>query len=236
MEARERIIVALDVPSREEALGLVERLSGQVGFFKIGLQLFTAHGPSIVREVIGRGGGVFLDLKLHDIPNTVAAAALEAARLGARMITLHTGGGRAMMAAAVEKVSRWSQETGSKMPLLLGVTVLTSMDKTALHSVGVTRPLREQVLKLAQEAEGQGLGGIVCSPKEIRLLRGAGIGLPLITPGIRPQGASHHDQARVMTPFKARQAGSDYLVIGRPITQAEDPVQAAAEIAASMEG
>ncbi|HSR51968.1 MAG TPA: orotidine-5'-phosphate decarboxylase [Acidobacteriota bacterium] len=234
MEAKERIIVALDVPSRQEALGLVERLSGEVGVFKIGLQLFTAQGPEMVREVIERGGEVFLDLKLYDIPNTVASAALEAAKLGARMVTLHAGGGRAMMSAAVERVAAWSGETGRPKPLLLGVTVLTSMDETTLHAAGVARSLREQVLELARQTEGQKMGGIVCSPKEIRLLRGAGVRLPLITPGIRPAGESTHDQARVMTPLKALQAGADYLVIGRPIIRAEDPVQAARDIAASM--
>ncbi len=222
---RERIIVALDLPTSEAAISLARELGSPGAFFKIGLQLFTAAGPEIVRAVRDLGGRIFLDLKLHDIPNTVGRAVESASSLGVKMLTIHLCGGRAMIEAAV----------GAAAPgmLLLGVTVLTSLDETILREAGVDAPIEKQVLRLAQLGAESGIGGVVASPLELAPLRRAhGSNLKFVTPGIRPQGAAADDQKRTLTPAEALRAGADFLVIGRPITAAPDPAAALEEIVA----
>ncbi len=217
-----RVVVALDYPDARPALELAARLDPAACRLKVGKELFTAAGPQLVRELVGKGFGVFLDLKFHDIPNTVAAACRAAAELGVWMLNVHASGGRRMMQAAREAVDKSTHK-----PLLIGVTVLTSMDETALRETGVERSPREQVLHLAGLAQQSGLDGVVCSAQEAAELRARfGPGFVLVTPGIRPAGADAGDQSRIMTPANAIRAGSDYLVIGRPITQAADPLSA----------
>ena len=220
---RERIIVALDLPTSDEALALVRQLSSHAGLFKIGLQLYTAAGPEIVRAVRDLGGRVFLDLKLHDIPNTVGRAVESACSLGVEMLTLHLSGGRAMIEAAV----------GAAAPemLLLGVTVLTSANDATLREIGVVSAMEEQVLRLAQLGVESGIQGFVASPHELAPLRTAhGAKIKIVTPGIRPAGSPAGDQKRTMTPAEALKAGADFLVIGRPITAAPDPRAALEQI------
>ena len=220
---RERIIVALDLPTSDEALALVRQLSSHAGLFKIGLQLYTAAGPEVVRAVRGLGGRVFLDLKLHDIPNTVRRAVESAGSLGVEMLTLHLSGGRAMIEAAV----------GAAAPemLLLGVTVLTSANDATLREIGVVSAMEEQVLRLAQLGVESGIQGFVASPHELAPLRTAhGAKIEIVTPGIRPAGSPAGDQKRTMTPAEALKAGADFLVIGRPITAAPDPRAALEQI------
>lgn len=224
-DPRARLIVALDLPTRDAALALVRQLSPHPGLFKIGLQLFIAAGPDIVREVCDLGSRVFLDLKLHDIPNTVGRAVESASSLGAEMLTIHLGGGRAMTESAVK--------AAPPEMLLLGVTVLTSSDSATLRETGVASSVEEQVTRLAQLGVDAGLRGLVASPHELRVLRAAhGEEVKIVTPGIRPAGADAHDQKRAMTPAEALAAGADYLVIGRPITGAPDPRAALEQIAA----
>jgi len=221
---RNPIIVALDVPDAEAALYLARQLAPAVGAFKIGKELFVGAGPDIVHAIRDEGGAVFLDLKFHDIPNTVASAVAAAARLDVAMLTIHASGGRNMMAAAEAA----AQEVENP-PLVLGVTVLTSMDGNDLNEVGIPEGPATQVERLAQLAKEAGLRGLVCSPREISTLRKV---LPrevqLVTPGIRPKGSEADDQKRTCTPADAITAGSDWLVIGRPITAALNP-RAAAE-------
>jgi len=221
------LIVALDVGDLASAAALVEQLYPTVTLFKVGLQLFTAEGPRAVEVVTQRGGAVFLDLKLHDIPNTVAGAVREAARLGAVMCTLHASGGRSMLQAATAAVAA----SGSPMQLL-AVTVLTSLDSRGLEEVvGNQLDLPAQVVRLASLAQEAGLDGVVASPHEIGLLRATlGPSMRLVIPGIRPVWAAAEDQRRVMTPQEAAVAGADYLVIGRPITAAADPAKATRRI------
>jgi len=222
---RERIIIALDLPASEEALALVRELSPHPGLFKIGLQLYTAAGPDFVRTVRELGGRIFLDLKLHDIPNTVSRAIESADSLGVEMLTIHLSGGRAMIEAAVRAAP-------PKM-LLLGVTVLTSVDEATLRETGVPSPMEEQVLRLAQLGADSGIGGVVASPLELAPLRRAhGSKLKIVTPGIRPRGAAADDQKRALTPAEALKAGADFLVIGRSITAAPDPRAALEQIVA----
>ncbi len=222
---RERIIVALDVPTSDAALALVRRLSPHPGLFKIGLQLFSAVGPDMVRAVRELGGRVFLDLKLHDIPSTVAHAVESAGSLGVEMLTLHLSGGRAMAAAAAQ--------AASPEIVLLGVTVLTSADEATLREVGVASSIEEQVLRLAQLGVESGIGGLVASPQELARLRSVyGPGIKIVTPGIRPSASAANDQKRTMTPAAAFKAGADFLVIGRPITAAADPRSALEQIVA----
>jgi len=227
-EAQQRLIVALDVSTRDEALGLVDRLADRVGFFKIGLQLFTAHGPDLVREVRAGGAGVFLDLKLHDIPNTVAGAVREACLLDVQLLTLHTLGGPVMLRKAREVVDQHRQSTGKPGPRLLGVTVLTSHTQAEIEGLGFSSSIEDLVLRLAGMAHENGVDGIVCSPHELRRLRKDGPGgLFFVTPGVRPAGASTDDQARIMTAGEAIGLGAGCLVVGRPILRAKDPRQAA---------
>jgi orotidine-5'-phosphate decarboxylase len=227
--AADKIIVALDVPSKKQALGLVEQLHNEISFFKIGLQLFTAVGPDVVREVLGAGAKVFLDLKLYDIPNTVAHAVESAANLGVQMLTIHLSGGEAMVKAAVA--------ARPKKMSILGVTVLTSLDETAIRALGISSTIEEQVSRLAKMGVAAGIDGLVVSPHEIEVLRPQfGHDIELIVPGIRPSWSETADQKRVMTPREALDAGADYLVIGRPIIAHSSPREAVAKIVAEIEG
>lgn len=226
---RDRVIVALDVPHSVRALALVERLDGLIQWFKIGLELYLAEGNSIVEAIRDRGYSVFLDLKLHDIPNTVAGAVRSASLAGASMLTVHAGGGPAMMAAAVDAAAGLDSA-----PTLLGVTVLTSMDAAQLQAVGVMDSPAEQVLRLARTGWDSGIRGFVSSAQEVAAMRRAFRDATLVIPGIRPAGAASGDQKRVATPSAAMEAGADFLVIGRPITQAPDPAEAAAAILAEL--
>jgi len=230
------ILVALDVESAARAIALADTLRGSVGGFKIGKQLFTAAGPSMVRELTSRGDRVFLDLKFHDIPNTVAGAVQSAVATGAWMVNVHASGGSAMMKAAAEAARTTAETLGLPRPLVIAVTVLTSMDNEALAEIGVARPMLDQVVHLATLAQASGLDGVVASPQEVRAIRSAcGADFQIVTPGIRPadqQGKD--DQARTLTPAQAIAAGSSYLVIGRPITAAPNPREAAEQIAASL--
>jgi orotidine-5'-phosphate decarboxylase len=227
--AKEKIIVALDAPNTSAALRLVDSLGGSVGWVKIGLQLFTAEGPAIVREVKARGYRVFLDLKFHDIPNTAREAVRSAVNLGVDMTTIHLSGGRTMVREAVRAAE------GSPL-LVLGVTVLTSFNEEELRGIGVNRTPAEQVTELVNLGVDVGLRGVVCSPHEIAPLRERfGSALTIVTPGVRPPGSSADDQQRVMTPVEAVRAGASHLVIGRPITGAASPGEAAAAIVASLE-
>lgn len=217
-----KIIVALDFAASEPALKLVARLDPALCRLKVGKELFTAEGPRFVEQLVNKGFGVFLDLKFHDIPSTTAKACEAAARLGVWMLNVHASGGRAMMLAAREAIDK-----SATPPLLIAVTVLTSMDEPALHQVGITDTLQHQVLRLARLARDCALDGVVCSAQEAPVLRQAlGQDFCLVTPGIRPATASRDDQSRVMTPADALRLGSSYLVIGRPITQASDPLAA----------
>lgn len=230
------ILVALDVESTAKAVSLVDQLRGVVGGFKIGKQLFTAEGPAIVRAVTERGERVFLDLKFHDIPNTVAGAIASAVTTGAWMVNVHCSGGSAMMRAAADAATATAAKLGRPRPLVIGVTVLTSMDEAALAEVGTSRPLLEQVVHLARLAQGSGLDGVVASPRETAAIRGAcGPGFAIVTPGVRAAAeAGRDDQARTMSAAEAVAAGATYLVIGRPITGAADPRSAAVAIAAQL--
>ena len=233
----ERLIVALDVDTLGAALGLVERLAGLVTRFKIGSQLFTAAGPAAVEAVHARGGRVFLDLKYHDIPNTVAGAARAATRLGVFMFNVHAGGGSAMMQAAATAAAAAAREFAAPRPLVVAVTVLTSLDRAALsRELNVPSSVAGHVLHLCRLAHGAGLDGSVASPNEIHAIRNSlGPGWVIVTPGVRPAvGGENDDQARVGTPGAAADAGAHYLVVGRPITAAADPVRAAANILAEI--
>lgn len=229
-QARNRLIVALDVPDAPSAEALVDRLEGTCQWFKVGLELFVASGPAVLDLLLDRGHSVFLDLKFHDIPNTVAGAVRSAAKLGVHMLTVHAGGGPAMLEAA-----RNALDGVPHAPQLLAVTVLTSMDSTQTRAVGLEREPAEQVGLLAKMGLDAGLRGFVCSPQEVSSLRKlTGPRGTLVIPGIRPAGASLADQKRIATPGKALQLGASYLVVGRPITQAAEPAKAAREILAEM--
>lgn len=229
------IIAALDLPDAKGALKLAEAIAPAVGAFKIGKELFVSAGPDIVKRVRDTGASVFLDLKFHDIPNTVAKAVASAVRLDVQMLTVHTCGGSTMLKRALEGANEAAAETGNQAPLILGVTVLTSMDENDLAEVGVPKQPEDQVTHLAQLATKAGLKGLVCSPREIAPLREV---LPsevqLVTPGIRPAGADAGDQKRVMTPADAIGAGANWLVIGRPIYGADNPREAAEGILESL--
>ena len=230
--AREQLIVALDVPSAKAATKVVERLEGTCRWYKVGLELFTAAGPTVVETLARRGYSVFLDLKFHDIPNTVAGAVRSAAGLGARLINVHAAGGPAMLAAAREAL-----EGIADAPKLLAVTVLTSMDAAQLKAAGVGRAPDKQVELLAKMSMKAGIRGFVCSPEEVGVLRTlTGPEGVLAVPGIRPAGAQAGDQRRLATPAAALRAGASYLVVGRPITQAQEPAEAAERILKEMAG
>ena len=231
-DMRERLIISLDVPTAIEAHKLVTAIGETAVFYKVGMQLFTAEGPGIVRDLKSTGKKVFLDLKFHDIPNTAASAVKSAAELGVDMLTVHISGGSKMLRAAVEAAA-----SGEHKPTLLGVTVLTSMADEDLTEISVRWPAREQVLHLALLAKKCGLGGVVCSPLEIRDLRAAlGPEIAIVVPGIRPTGSGNDDQVRVATPAEAMRAGANYLVLGRQTTAATDRAAAARAILQEMQG
>lgn len=222
MPSDPKIIIALDYSDKASAMNLVDQLDGQHCRLKIGKEMFTRFGPAFVEDVQKRGFDVFLDLKYHDIPNTVARACQAACDLGVWMLNVHASGGRRMMEAAREAVSAHAHQ-----PKLIAVTMLTSLDQSDIAEVGYSGTPEENVLRLAELTSASGLDGIVCSPREVSMLRGKlGQDFLLVTPGIRPAGGSGDDQRRTMTPAEALQAGSSYLVIGRPITAAADPMQA----------
>lgn len=217
------VIVALDYANANDALKLAEQLDPQQCRLKVGKELFTAAGPQLVEQLQAKGFSIFLDLKFHDVPNTVKKACLAAANLGVWMTNVHALGGSAMLAAAKQGI----QQCRSNTPLLIAVTMLTSLDNNALQGLPIKADVVSNVLRLASLSQQQGLDGVVCSAQEAHVLRQTlGDAFCLVTPGIRPLGGQQHDQARVMTPVKALQAGSHYLVIGRPITQADKPLHA----------
>jgi orotidine-5'-phosphate decarboxylase len=224
MQATDRLIVAIDRSSRDDILHLADALYGAAGMLKIGLQAFIANGPAIVSEVIDRGAKVFLDLKIHDIPNTAKNAVTEAASLGAAMVTVHTAGGEAMLRACAISTT-----------LVLGVTILTSLDDAELQRIGFRGTPLNNAVRLAKLAQESGLRGVVASPHEVAAIREAcGDEMRLIVPGIRPEGSEAGDQRRTMTPAAAIAAGADYIVVGRPITDATDPRAAALAIVDSF--
>ncbi|KAF0844253.1 orotidine-5'-phosphate decarboxylase [Methylovorus glucosotrophus] len=221
-----RIVVALDYADAPSAFALANQLDPSQCRLKVGKELFTAAGPQLVETLVDKGYGVFLDLKFHDIPNTVAKACEAAARLGVWMLNVHASGGQPMMEAAKEGVAKSGHQ-----PLLIAVTILTSMDQQVMQSLGIPGTLQDQVLRLARLTQAAGLDGVVCSAQEAPVLRSTlGENFCLVTPGIRPRNASLDDQSRVVTPADALRQGSSYLVIGRPITRAADPLQALRDI------
>jgi orotidine-5'-phosphate decarboxylase len=231
ISASDRLIVALDLPSASAATDLVDELQGLCRWFKVGMELYYAAGNSIVSHIRDRGFDVFLDLKLHDIPNTVAGAVRTVSSTGASLLTLHAAGGEKMIRAAVQAASR------PDSPRLLAVTVLTSMDAADLNATGIPDSPETQVVRLAKLARGAGVAGLVCSPQEIAAVRQAvGENALLVVPGVRPTGtAGFDDQARIATPAQAIASGASMLVVGRPITQATDPAKAAAAILAEIQ-
>ena len=234
IDPKDRIFAALDTRDLDRAAALARDLAGAVGGVKIGKEFFTAHGPDGVRAVAG-GVPLFLDLKFHDIPNTVAGALRAAAHLRPAIVNVHAAGGRAMLEAAAEAVREGAEDAETARPLLLGVTVMTSLAEADLAEVGQPGPVAAQVVRLARLAQDSGLDGVVCSAQEIAALRAAcGKDFVLLTPGIRPRWSDSGDQKRVMTPAEAVAAGADYLVIGRPITPAPDPAAAARQIVEAL--
>ena len=232
----DKLIVALDVDTPDEALSLVNELRDVAGMFKIGSTLFTLAGPQIVKDVIASGAKVFLDLKFHDIPHQVAGAARSAARLGVSMFTIHASGGAEMMRQAVEAVADLAEQERIVRPSVLAVSVLTSIDANTLSQIGVSSSPAESVLRLVKLAEDAGVDGVVASPQEAETIRATvAPDFLIVTPGIRPANKETGDQRRVATPAAALNAGANYLVVGRPITSAADPLAAAREIAAEME-
>jgi len=231
VRAAERVIVALDVPDLAGLSAFLDRLEGQPRFCKVGLELFVAEGAAAVEAVQKRGAKVFLDLKLHDIPETVARAVASAASLGTELLTVHTAGGLEMMRRAVQA----AEESAKGKPGILGVTVLTSLSEEDLERDGIAGTMREAVVRRAKLAERAGARGIVCSPQEVAEVRAACASLALVVPGVRPAGAARGDQKRVATPASAIAAGADYLVVGRPIRDAQNPAQAFAAIVGEVE-
>lgn len=227
----QKVIVALDYDNQADALAFVDRIDPSSCRLKVGKEMFTLFGPDFVKELHKRGFSVFLDLKFHDIPNTCSKAVRAAAEMGVWMVNVHASGGERMMAASREILEPY----GKDRPLLIGVTVLTSMEQSDLAGIGLDIAPQEQVIRLANLTKNSGLDGVVCSAQEASMLKSElGKEFKLVTPGIRPAGAAVGDQKRIMTPVDAVQAGSDYLVIGRPITQASDPAAVLAEINATL--
>jgi len=237
MKASDRIFCALDTTDIADAVSLAQALVGTVGGVKLGLEFYCANGADGFKAVADTGMPIFLDLKFHDIPNTVAGAVRAIAPLAPKILTIHTQGGPEMMRRAAETAGEEALKHGVTKPWVTGVTILTSMDDSDLKAIGVNDPVAEQVARLAALGAASGLDGMVCSPKEITLARAAtNADFKLVVPGIRPAGSAAGDQKRVMTPSDAVSAGADILVIGRPITQAADPAAAARAIAASING
>ena len=231
MDARDRLIVALDVSTAAQAQKIVDAVGRSATTFKVGKQLFTAEGPSFVRSLVASGHNVFLDLKFHDIPNTVAAAVRSAAGLGVSMLTVHASGGAKMLRAATQ-----AAKEAKTPPLVLAVTVLTSLGDEDLQEIGVGGRAADQVLRLAELARNNGCLGVVASPQEVKQLRELlGTGYAIVTPGVRPAGADAGDQVRIATPADAIRNGATYLVVGRPITEARDPAKAAQAILKEIE-
>ncbi|MBB1365530.1 orotidine-5'-phosphate decarboxylase [Pseudoalteromonas sp. SR44-5] len=227
LEHSKKILIALDYDDQQTALNFVKQLSPDTCRLKVGKEMFTYFGPAFVKELIDLGFDVFLDLKFHDIPNTVAKAVTAAAKMGVWMVNVHASGGVEMMTKAKQALEQF----GDKAPLLIAVTVLTSMDETELKRLGVDKTPEQQVIYLAKLAKESGLDGVVCSAQEAKQLKSLlGNDFKLVTPGIRPAGSDAGDQKRIMTPKQAIEDGSDYLVVGRPITQAADPVAVLKEI------
>lgn len=236
LTAKDRLILALDVDDGETALGLVELLEEYVGVFKVGMQLFTGEGPEVIRRIRERGKKVFYDAKYHDIPTTVANAGRMAVSLGVYIYNIHTLGGYEMMTRTVQATRKKAEELGVEKPLIFGVTVLTHMDQRMLEELGVEKGLKDEVVHLAELAKRAGLEGVVSSPQEIELIREAcGDDFLILTPGIRPHWAEGNEQRRRMTPREAIKAGADFIVAGRPILQAGNPVEAARKILKEME-
>jgi orotidine-5'-phosphate decarboxylase len=232
-----KLIIALDVDDSRKARELVKALRGGVAMFKIGMQLFTAAGPALVREIIASGERVFLDLKYHDIPNTVALAGVEAARLGVSIFNVHAMGGSEMMRRTAEAVAECAQAERLARPLVIAVTVLTSANQNTLAEIGYSSAPEELVPRLALLAQASGMDGVVASPHEVGIVRAA-VEKPdfvIVTPGVRPEGAAFSDQKRVTTPQEAIRAGADYIVVGRPILEAPDPAEAAQQILDEIE-
>ncbi|MDF1564051.1 MAG: orotidine-5'-phosphate decarboxylase [Deltaproteobacteria bacterium] len=228
-------MVALDFDRGEPAVALAGKLAGKVGGVKVGLELYLSEGQQIVRELGAAGHRIFLDLKLHDIPNTVAGAARVAGSLGVWLLTVHASGGEAMVRAAVEAAAEGAAAVGEEPPRIMAVTVLTSLSDDDLGALGVEGGATETALRWARLARGAGAAGVICSPREAAAMREAlGADALIVTPGVRPPGSAVGDQARVATPAEAVAAGADHLVVGRPIRAAEDPVAAAEAIAASL--
>lgn len=237
INSKDKLIVALDVENAFQAREIMNELGGAVGAFKIGLQLFTAEGASFVREAVAAGNRIFLDLKFHDIPNTVAKASVEAARLGVWMFNVHALGGSEMMRRTIDNVAEICEKENLEIPKILGVTVLTSSNQAVLSETGIERAVESQVVNLAQITAKCGLDGVVASPQEIELIR-ANVNnkdFLIVTPGIRPEFATNNDQKRVMTPKQAVASGANFLVIGRPITRAEDKTAAVSKILKEIE-
>jgi orotidine-5'-phosphate decarboxylase len=236
MNPKERLIVALDVDSEEKAVDMVERLKNDVRFFKVGFELFSSCGPRIVERIKETDCDIFLDLKFHDIPNTVAKAAATVTRLGVYMFNVHALGGYDMMKRAVEAAAKEAEILGQERPRILAVTILTSMDGKLLKKVGVNATMKTEVLKLARLAKDAGLDGVVASAAEAKLIRQKlGKDFLIVTPGVRPSWSVSHDQKRVTTPGRAIKDGADFIVVGRPILDAKDPAHAAQEIMREMD-
>ncbi len=234
-DARASLAVALDLPDRAALLAMARRVAPEVGVLKVGLEAFVAEGPSLVREIVASGADVFLDLKLHDIPNTAGRAAAAAAATGASIVNCHAAGGAEMMRAFGEGGRAAAVKAGGPAPKLIAVTVLTSLDPAALFAIGLAGSPREAALRLAVLAQRSGLDGVVCSPGEIEAIRSAcGKDFLLVVPGVRPAGSAPGDQKRVATPAYAIRSGADLLVVGRPITGAPDPAAAARAIVAEI--
>jgi orotidine-5'-phosphate decarboxylase len=238
LQAKDRIILALDVDSEAEALGFVGQLAPFVGAFKVGMQLFNSTGPSIVNKINELGGRVFVDLKFHDIPNTVAAAGRVMTRLNCHMFNVHAAGGRVMLENVASSVKEEADRLGQASPIILAVTVLTSIGQSELENEMLISGLQveEVVVKWALMAKNAGIQGVVCSPREITAIRSAcGNDFKIVTPGIRPAWSEKNDQVRITTPADALKMGADYMVIGRPILKAADPVKAVKMIIEEME-
>jgi orotidine-5'-phosphate decarboxylase len=236
MDAKDKLIVALDVETANHALQLFDSLRESVGMFKIGMQLFTAAGPDVVRRIVSRGGRVFLDLKYHDIPNTVAMAAIEATRLGVSLFNVHTAGGHDMMKRTAEAVAEVAHRENLVQPKILGVTILTSIDRQMLQHIGFDEEPQTVVSRLASLAQTAGLDGVVASAQEIELIRASvsQSDFLIVTPGIRDASSDSHDQRRTTTVSDAIRAGADYVVVGRPILSANNPANAAQEFVAQI--